>query len=103
MLNVHLQAFINMFPVEISAVSVTLFDSYRALKWQKVYKLGLCGHFRDFKVTLKFKVTYLNFFHRLRIHVEGISTTVTDLSDLPLLSNREKYGKNVEKMSKYGL
>ena len=25
-------------------------------KWQKVHKLGLCGQFRDFKVTLKLKL-----------------------------------------------
>ena len=37
-------------------VSVTSFDSYRPSKWQKVHKLGLCGQFRDFKVTLKLKL-----------------------------------------------
>ena len=29
---------------------------------QKVHKLRLCGHFRDFKVTLKLKVTDIKFF-----------------------------------------
>ena len=31
-------------------------------KWQKVCKLGLCGHFGDFKVTLKIKATDFKFF-----------------------------------------
>ena len=33
-----------IFPDEISAVSVTSFDSYRPSKWQKVNKFGLCGN-----------------------------------------------------------
>ena len=37
----------------------------------------------DFKVNLQLKFK-LNFFYRLIVHVEVISTTVTDLSDLPL-------------------
>ena len=44
------------FPDEISAVSVTTFDSYRPSKWQNVHKLRLCGQFRDFKATLKLKL-----------------------------------------------
>ena len=52
-------------------------------------------------MTLKLKLQ-LKIFHRLTVHVEVISTTVTDLSDLPLLSYRGKYGKNVKKTSKYG-
>ena len=44
----------------------------------------------DFKINF----TDLKFF-RLRSHVEVISTTVTDLLDLP--SYRGKYGKNVKK------
>ena len=90
-----------IFPDEISAVSVTPFDSYRPSKWQKVHKFGLCGQYRlygDLKIIVRLKI-----FHILRVHVEVISTTVTDLSDLPLLTYRGKYGKNVEKMSKYGL
>ena len=42
------------------------------------------------------------YFHRPKVHVEVISTTVADLSDLPLLSYRGKYGKNVKKKSKCG-
>ena len=66
----------HIFPDEILTLSVTSFDSYRPTKWQKVHKLGLCGQIRDFKVTLKLS-------YRLRVHVVVISTTVTDLSDLP--------------------
>ena len=66
------------------------------LKKGRVHKLGLCGHFRHLKVTLKLK------FHRQRLHVEVTSTTVGDFSDLPFLSYRAKYVKNDEKMSKNG-
>ena len=44
----------------------------------------------------------LKIFHRLTVHVEVITTTVTDLSNLPLLSYWGKYGKNV-KINVYGL
>ena len=82
----------HIFPEDISAVSVTSFDSYRPSKWQKVHKLGVINFYR------------LKIFHRLTVYVGVIFITVADLSDLPLLTYRGKYGKNVEKKkSKYGL
>ena len=42
-------------------MSVQSFDRYRASQWQEVYELGLCGHFRYFKVTLKLKLQTLPF------------------------------------------
>ena len=45
-----------IFPHEISSVLVTSFDSFRPSKWQNVHKFGVCGQFRDFKVTLKLKL-----------------------------------------------
>ena len=41
-----------IFPDEISTVSATYYVCYRVLKWLKVNKLGVCGHFRDLKVAL---------------------------------------------------
>ena len=38
-------------------------------------------------------MTDFKVFHRLRVHVEVISTTVTDLSDLPVLVIGENIGK----------
>ena len=65
---------------------------------QKVHKLGLFGHFRNFKVTLKLKLLTLNFSQK-RLYVEVTSTTVRDFSDLPFLSYMAKSVKNVEKWS----
>ena len=50
-----------------------------ALKWPKVHKFGICGHFRDLNVTLKLKPQTSNFPQRL--HMKVISSTVLDSSE----------------------
>ena len=91
-----------MFPDEISAVSVASFDRYMASKWQNVNKLGLCGNFRDFKVTLILKLQTSNF-SQTNITCRSDTHYSYRLDRLTIVSYRGKYGKKCRKISKYGL
>ena len=55
-------------------------------------------HFKDLKVTLKLKLNTLNLAPKMAYKV--IPPTVSDWSDLPFLSHRVKYVRNVKKKSK---
>ena len=87
----------NIFPDEIQLYQAHIMTVIGLKSGKKPHKLGVWGHSRDLKVTLKLQfVSYgLQIFNRKTLHVEVISTTVTDLSGIPFPGNITKYVENV--------
>ena len=58
------------------------------------YKLGPCGNFRNFNVTLKLKLQSSYFPQRKITHASYAHSVVLVWSDLPLPSYKSRYVKN---------